>query len=146
MTSHAFGSSQKVIRTVSHTVPKLGSGAMGCRFREQLTHWTDPAVFTQLDQWEGFLSAMVTAHEADLLYISNFSEEITKNKYNQGRLTLKDLKPDAFESNEKSKLSFRQWSDEFSSWVERIDQDFETMLRLEGQVHCRSSARISIGS
>ena len=88
---------------------------------------------------------MVTAHEADLLYISNFSEEITKNKYNQGGLTLKDLKPDPFESNEKSKLSFRQWSDEFSSWVERIDQDFETMLRLEGQVHCRSSARIWIG-
>ena len=146
MTSHAFGSSQKVIRTVSHTFPKLGSGAMGSRFREQLTHWTDLAVFTQPDQWKGFLSAMVTAHEADLLYISNFSEEITKNKYNQGGLTLKDLKPDPFESNEKSKLSFRQWSDEFSSWVERIDQDFETMLRLEGQVHCRSSARISIGS
>ena len=35
-------------------------------FREQLTHWTDPAVFSQPDQWTGFLSA-VTAHEADLL-------------------------------------------------------------------------------
>ena len=81
------------------------------RFREQLTHWTDPAVFSQLDQWTGFLSAMVTAHEADLLYMRNFLEEITKNKYNQGGLTLKDLKPDTFESNEKSKLSFRQWSD-----------------------------------
>ena len=97
---------------------------------------------------------MVTAHEADLLYMRNFLEEITKNKYNQGGLTLKDLKPDTFESNEKSKLSFRQWSDEFSSWVERIDQDFETLLRLaaqmqewgQGQVHCRSSARLSIGS
>ena len=81
-------------------------------------------------------------------------EEITKNKYNQGGLTLKDLKPDTFESNEKSKLSFHQGSDEFSSWVERIDQDFEKMLRLaalmqeweQGQVRCRSSARISIGS
>ena len=72
---------------------------------------------------------MVTAHEADL-----FFEELTKNKYNQGGLTLKDLKPDTFESNEKSKLSFRQWSDEFSSWVERIDQDFETMLRLAAQM------------
>ena len=77
---------------------------------------------------------MVTAHEADLLYIRNFLEEITKNKYNQGGLTLKDLKPDTFESNEKSKLSFRQWSDEFSSWVERIDQDFETLLRLAAQM------------
>ena len=79
---------------------------MGSRFREQLTHWTDPAVFSQPDQWTGFLSAMVTAHEADLLYMRNFLEEITKNKYNQGGLTLKDLKPDTFESNEKSKLSF----------------------------------------
>ena len=35
----------------------------------------------------------------------------------------------------KSKLSFRHWSDEFSSWVERIDQDFETMLRLAAQMH-----------
>ena len=77
MTSHAFGSSQKVIRTVSHTFPKLGTRAMGSRFREQLTHWTDLAVFTQPDQWEGFLSAMVTAHEADLLYISNFLDPRT---------------------------------------------------------------------
>ena len=61
-------------------------------------------------------------------------EEITKNKYHQGGLTLKDLKLNTLEINEKSKLSFRQWSDEFSSWVERIDQDFETMLRLAAQV------------
>ena len=107
---------------------------MGSRFREQLTHWTDAAVFTQPDQWKGVLSAMVTAHEADLLYMRNFLEEITKNKCNQGGLTLKDLKPDTFESNEKSKLSLRQWADEFSSWVERIDQDFETLLRLAAQM------------
>ena len=75
---------------------------------------------------------MVTAHEADTLYMRIFLEEITKNTYNQGGLTLKDLKPDTFESNEKSKLSYRQWSDEFSSWVERIDQDFE--LRLAAQM------------
>ena len=62
-----IGPSQKVIRTVSHTFLKLGSGAMGSRFREQLTHWTDPEVFTQPEQWKGFLSAMVTAHEADIL-------------------------------------------------------------------------------
>ena len=77
---------------------------------------------------------MVAAHEADILYMRNFLEEITKNKKNKGGLTLKDLKPDTFESNEKSKLSFRQWSDEFSSWVERIDQDFEKMLRLAAQM------------
>ena len=137
MTSHAWLKS-KVIRTVLHPhvthFSKLGSGAMGSRFREQLTHWTDPPVFTQPDQWKGFLSAMVTAHEADLLYMRNFLEEITKNKYNQGGLTLNDLKPDTFESDEKSNLSFRQRSDEFSSWVERIDQDFETMLRLAAQM------------
>ena len=107
---------------------------MGYRFLEQLTHWTDPSIFTQPDQWKGFLSATVTAHEAHLLYMRNFVEEITKNTYNQGRLTLKDLRPDTFESNEKSKLSFRQWSDEFSSWVERIEQDFETMSRLAAQM------------
>ena len=81
---------------------------MGSRFREQLTHLTDPAVFTQPDQWKGLLSAMVTAHEAERLYMRNFLEEITKNKNNHGGLTLKDLKPDTFESNEKSRLSFRQ--------------------------------------
>ena len=64
----------------------------------------------------------------------NFLEEFTKNKNNQGGLTLKDLKPDTFESNEKSKLSFRQWSDEFLSWVELIDQDLEKMLRLAAQM------------
>ena len=136
-TSHALAQVKKSPHCVARargTFAKLGSGAMGSRFREQLTHWTDAAVFTQPDQWKGFLSAMVTAHEADLLYMRNFLEEITKNKYNQGGLTLKDFKPDTFESNEKSKLSFRQWSDEFSSWVERIDQDFETMLRLAAQM------------
>ena len=56
------------------------------------------------------VGSMVTAHETDILYMRNFLEEITKNKYNQGGLTLKDLKPDTFESNKKSKLSFRQWS------------------------------------
>ena len=106
---------------MSHTFPKLGSGAMASRFREQLTHWTDPAVFTQPDQWKGFLSATVTTHEADILYMRNFLEEITKNRYNQGGLTLKDLKPDTFESNEKSKLSFRQWSHEFFLIVGRTD-------------------------
>ena len=64
----------------------------------------------------------------------NFLEEITKNKYNQGGLTPRDFKPDTFESIEKSKLSFRQWSDEFSSWVERTDQDFETLMRLAAQM------------
>ena len=46
----------------------------------------------------------------------------------------------------------RQWSDEFSSWVERIDQDFDTMLKLaaltqewdkiiaEAQQECRLGA------
>ena len=77
---------------------------------------------------------MVTAHEADLLYMRNFLEEITKNNWNQGGLTLKDLNSHTFESSEKRKLTIRQWSDEFSSCVERIDQDFETMLRLAAQM------------
>ena len=94
---------------------------MGSRFRERLTHWTDPAVFPQLDERKGFLSAMVTAHDADLLYMWNFLEEITKIEYNHGGLTVKDLKPDTFESK-------------FSSWVERIDPDFETTLRLAAQM------------
>ena len=86
-----IGSSEKIVRfcveRVRGACAKLGSGAMGSRFREQLTHWTDAAVFTQRDQWKGYLSAMVTAHEAGLLYTRNFLEEITKNKYNQGGLT-----------------------------------------------------------
>ena len=50
---------------------------MRSRFREQLIHWTELAVFTQPDQWKGFLSAMVTAHEPDILYMSNFLEEVS---------------------------------------------------------------------
>ena len=84
----------------------------------------------------------------------NFLEEIIKNKNNQGGLTLKDLKLNTFESNEKGKLSFCQWSDEFSSWVQRIDQDFETMLRLAAQVQewdkdkfiAAAQRRLSLGS
>ena len=68
----------------------------------------------------------------EIVYMRNFLEGI--NKCHQGGLTLKDLKLNSFESNEKSKLSFRQWSEEFSSRVERIDQDLETLLRLVAQM------------
>ena len=95
---------KKVIFAVSHTFPKLGGGAMGSRFREQLTHWTDRAVFTQPAWRKGFPSAMVTAHEADILYIRNFLEEITKNMYNQGGLTLKDLSNARFGRNKSNTL------------------------------------------
>ena len=70
MTSHAWLKSKShphCVARIRHTFSKLGSGVMGSRFREQLTHWTDPAVFIQPDEWKGFLSAMVTAHEADIL-------------------------------------------------------------------------------
>ena len=93
MTSHALAqvkSHSHCVERIGDTSSRLGCGAMGSRFREQLTHWTDPAVFTQPDEWKGFLSAMVTAHEADLLHMRNFLEEITKSKYIQGGLTLKD--------------------------------------------------------
>ena len=130
------GSSEKVIRIVSHAFPKLGSGAMGSRFREQSTHWTDPAVFSQPDQWKGFLSVMVTAHEADLLYMRNFLDEITKNKYNRGGLTLKKASSQTLSraTRRESCPFVSVWSDEFSSWVERIDQDFEKLLRLAAQM------------
>ena len=77
---------KKVVRIVLHAyVTHFLSGAMGSRFREQLTHWTDPTVFTQPEQWKGFLSAMVTARKADMLYMRDFLEEITNNKYNPRR-------------------------------------------------------------
>ena len=73
---------KKNIRIVLHAFVTLFSkNGSGARFREQLTHWTDPAVFTLLEQWKGFLPAMVTADEADLLYMRIFLDEITKNKY-----------------------------------------------------------------
>ena len=70
MTSHAWLKSKShphCVARIRYTFLKHGSGAMGSRFREQWTWWTDPAVFTQPDQWKGFLSAIVTAHEADML-------------------------------------------------------------------------------
>ena len=96
-----IGSREKVIRTVSHTFPKLGNGAMGSRFREQLTHWTDPAVFS-LTNGKASYRLWWAAHEAYLLYMRNFLEGITKNKYNQGGLTLKDLKPDTFRATRRA--------------------------------------------
>ena len=127
---------------------------MGSRFHEQLTHWTNAAVVTQPGQWEGFLSAMVTAHEADLLYMRNFLEEIAKNKNNQGGLTLKDLKPDTFREQREEQVVFppvvRRVLIVGRTDRPRFRKDVEisgTGARVgQGQVHCRSSARISIGS
>ena len=130
----------------SHTFRKLGSGAMGSRFREQLTHWTAPAVFTQPDQWKEFLSAMVIAHEADLFYMRNFLEEITKNKYNQGGLTLKDLKPYTFvlpSVVRRVLIVGRTDSPRFRNDVEMGCTDARIG---QGQVHFRSSARLSMGN
>ena len=88
MTSHAWLKSRShphCVARIRHTFSKLGSGAMGSRFREQLTHWTDPAVFTQPDQWKGFPSATVTVHEAGLLYMTNFLEEINQEQVQSRR-------------------------------------------------------------
>ena len=68
-TTRVHGSREKLDRTdsracVAHLL-LLGSGAMGSRLREQWTNWTDPLVFSQPDQWKGFLLAKVNAHEAD---------------------------------------------------------------------------------
>ena len=134
-TSHALAQVKRLselCRTRTCTFAKFGGGAMGSRFREQLTHWTIAAVVTQPDQWEGFLSAMVTAHEADLLYMRNFLEEITKNKNNQGGLTLKDLKPDTFREQREEQVVFPPVVRRVV--IERIDQDFEKVLRLAAQV------------
>ena len=54
------------------------------RFRNMkarpLTHWTDLCVSSQLDQWKEFVSTVVTAHEADLLCMKNFFQEISKKQ------------------------------------------------------------------
>ena len=53
---------------------------------------------------------------------------------------------------QKKELSFRQWSDEFSLWVGRIDQDFGILFRFAAHLQgwdkdkFISSARPSIGS
>ena len=62
---------------------------------------------------------MVTAYEANLLYMRKLLGRDPRTRKIKERLTLKDLEPDTFESNEKSKLFFRQWSDDFSSWIEK---------------------------
>ena len=108
---------------------------MGSRLRDQWASWTDASVFARTEQWKGLILAMVTPQEANLLCTRNILDEANKIKYNTRGLTLKDLIPDTFESNEKSQLPFRQWSDEFSSWVERIDKDFQVMLGLAAQMH-----------
>ena len=48
MTSHAWLKSKShphCVARIRHTFSKLGIGAVVSRFCEQLTHWTDPAVF-----------------------------------------------------------------------------------------------------
>ena len=67
---------------------------MGSRFRELLTHWTDPAVFTQPDQWEGF-------RDGDRSRSRYIVHEKLLGRDHQEQVQ--------FESNEN-----RQWSDEFS--------------------------------
>ena len=55
MTSHVWLKRKDCphcVARVRGAFAKLGSGVMGSRFREQLTHSTDPAVFTQPDQWK----------------------------------------------------------------------------------------------
>ena len=100
-----------------------------------MPHWTDLAVFTQPGQWEGFLSATVTAHEADIVH-----EKLVGRDHQE---QVQSRRTDAERPQTRLSRATRRAScpsvcvRRVFSWVERIDQDFETMLRLAAQMQER---------
>ena len=106
---------------------------MAARLREALSHWANVQQVMEPENWKCFLLAISNAHEADLLSERDRMEKKLETKGCQRHeigMSMKDLKPEAFDSNEKSKQSFKQWSDEFMAWTERMDQEYEALLRI----------------
>ena len=81
---------------------------MGSRFPEQLTHWTDPA---------------------GKLLGRDHHEQVQSRRTDAERPRTRH-----FREQREEQVAFRQWSDGFTSWVEQMDQDFATMLKLAAQM------------
>ena len=118
-------------------------------FRDHLLQYANDNTFlSKPELWKAFLGAMAEAHERDLNLLMEQAraeqaqqrdslkedlERIGKTMQNDNKnkgLSLKDLKPDKFESNKKSKQSFKQWSDDLKEWTKKIDADYEKMLKV----------------
>ena len=117
-------------------------------FRQRLLQYTDNTFLRHPEQWSTFLGAMAEAHEQDMNMLREQSrveigqqrvsameifERISKTVQRDSSargLSLKDLKPDKFESNKKSKQTFKQWSDDLKEWTKWIDADYERLLKV----------------
>lgn len=90
----------------------------------------DVAVIGSQAGWTKFIDMMASAHESDIAsmiaLLERTRQEIltavqtmnaAKTAQHKGGLLAKDLKPDRFDNNQKSKQSFKQWSDDLEAWL-----------------------------
>lgn len=86
-------------------------------FRAFVGQIVDPGILQRPDDLRRFLDGLAGAHEADVQ--TALAQGSPARRRGTG-LSLKDLKPDPFESNDKSRRSFKQWSDEFKCEEYRV--------------------------
>ena len=76
--------------------------------------------------WSDFTARMAAALDQEAANLLNMMQDmrnefvatIQMHSVNSGKgLSAKDLKPDKFSSNDKSKQSYRQWADDVATWL-----------------------------
>lgn len=75
---------------------------------------SDRWVLQKADDLRRLLDGPATAHEADLR--TAFAQHVPARRRNIS-LSLKDLRPDPLEANDKGRRSFKQWSDKLKAWT-----------------------------
>ena len=115
-----------------------------------MLQYADNTFLSKTDLWRAFLGALSEAHEQDMGILIEQVRAETRDGLEKQRhgmhevldhfrrtstpttkgLSLKDLKPDKFESNKKTKQSFKQWAEDLRAWTKRMDKDYAKMLKV----------------
>ena len=111
---------------------------MTSRFKQVVEQYADPTSIVG-PGWSAFVSAMVEAYEHDIQWViknavSTSQANGVQRDGKQGGLPAKDLKPILFDSNVKTKLTFKEWSKDLNAWVKNIDSAYKDMLPIAAKV------------
>ena len=72
---------------------------------------------------------MTDAYEHDVHWLMQRIEQMKRENHSKG-LPAKDLKPINFDSNLKTKLSFKQWSLDMYAWARKVDSAYGKLLNI----------------
>ena len=109
------------------------AGTAPQNFRRCLLRYQDPSFMQNAEMWLGFLKQLTESYESDLVEVQNMVTPVVKNDWSKG-INAKDLKPHKFDSNVKSSQSYKQFAQDTTAWMKKIDKSLAGMLKATSQL------------